>query len=62
MTNVVDFEQAKSDRLKPFRLGVLAVEGSRVRLNANCSLTRAACILLAQNLIELAKQLPKGSR
>jgi len=57
MSNVVDMEQAKSDRMKPFRLGTLEVQGQRICLVADCSLTPASARTLAAQLLVLADQI-----
>ena len=62
MSTVTDLEEYKSAHLQPFRLGKLELQGHRIRLHCDCSLTRSAAVTLAQNLLELAKQLPKGAR
>lgn len=55
-----DFEIEKAARMKPFRLGTLELQGNRIRLLANCSLTAGAARTLAAQLVVLAESLPKA--
>lgn len=56
MGALIDLEEARSARLPALRLGTLELQGARVRLLADVSLTADAAETLAANLIEMARK------
>jgi len=58
---VTDLEEFKASKMRPFRLGTLELDGQRIRLLADCSLTAGAAKTLAAQLLALAESLsPKA--
>lgn len=53
---VIDFETALAARLPAFRLGTLELDGSRIKLVADCRLTPSAARTLAAQLLVMAEQ------
>jgi len=54
VSTVTELEEYKAAKLPPFRLGTLKVEGQRLRLTCDASLTAGAARTLAAQLLVLA--------
>lgn len=59
---VIDLELARSARLAPVAFGSVAIEGDRVRLQADTRLTASAAEAMARELYRLAGLLREGVR